>query len=124
MDACASTARLVLVLVDDDEPVVREAVAELMRVQGWDTRSVGTIEQALGLLRAERFPLLITDIRLGQGTGYDLVAQAVSEGICPRVLYVTGYAGQDQAHTEGGERLLVKPFSTKQLAEAVSDLMG
>ncbi|MCC7082987.1 MAG: sigma-54-dependent Fis family transcriptional regulator, partial [Burkholderiales bacterium] len=62
------------VLVVDDEPDLVELVSLTLNRMNLDTRSAGDVTSARALLRSESFDLCLTDMRLPDGDGLDLVA--------------------------------------------------
>src|SRR5207237_10753658 len=61
------------VLVVDDEPDIRELLELTLVRMGLDVASVGTIAEAKEKLRQDRYDLCLTDMRLSDGEGLDLV---------------------------------------------------
>ncbi len=62
------------VLVVDDEPDLVELVSLTLNRMNLDTRSAGDVAGARALLRGGEFDLCLTDMRLPDGDGLDLVA--------------------------------------------------
>jgi two-component system response regulator PilR (NtrC family) len=60
-------------LVLDDEPDIRELLAITLRRMDIDVRAAETLEQAKTLLRRDSFDLCLTDIKLPDGDGLELV---------------------------------------------------
>ncbi|EYD73530.1 Sensor histidine kinase with PAS and Response regulator receiver domain protein [Rubellimicrobium mesophilum DSM 19309] len=108
------------VLVIDDEPLVRDSVARMLRDLGHDVEEAGSGAEALDLLaRAGAPDLLVTDHAMPGMTGAALVT--ASRRLAPDLpaLLMSGYAAL--AGLEG-EALpcLAKPFTTVELAEAIA----
>lgn len=62
------------VLVLDDEPGVRDSMAQLLRVYGYDALTASTLDEARGLLQTADVEAVILDVGLQQGdTGLDLL---------------------------------------------------
>jgi CheY-like chemotaxis protein len=59
-----------ILLVDDDDRV-RRALARVLRVNGYDVVEASSIESAEALARSG-FDMLVTDLHLGDGTGWEL----------------------------------------------------
>src|SRR5215813_2372545 len=69
-----SLAKHPVVLVVDDEPDLLELVSLTLGRMNLRTRTASDLESARRLLKAERFDLCLTDMRLPDGDGLDLVA--------------------------------------------------
>src|SRR5574339_461683 len=61
------------VLVVDDEPDIRELLELTLAKMGLGVDAVGSIAEAKERLKAERYELCLTDMRLGDGEGLELV---------------------------------------------------
>src|SRR6185295_19521711 len=61
------------VLVVDDEPDIRELLELTLVRMGLGVASVGSIAEAKERLKSERYDLCLTDMRLGDGEGLELV---------------------------------------------------
>jgi two-component system nitrogen regulation response regulator GlnG len=108
------------ILVVDDEPgmlrLVKAALAHLRR----EVQTVSTFEDAAA--RLDRRPaLLVTDVVLPDGNGYDLAERA--EALYPGlpILVITGMQGDDPRATRW--RVLIKPFLLNTLRSAAEDLL-
>jgi len=62
------------VLIVDDEPDLLELVSLTLSRMSLDTRTASDIGSAQRLLRGQHFDLCLTDMRLPDGDGLDLVA--------------------------------------------------
>jgi signal transduction histidine kinase/ActR/RegA family two-component response regulator len=111
------------VLLAEDDPGVQEVVALMLEYQGLQVQSVGTGRAAIEAFAAGSFDLLITDMRLPEGTG-DAVAQRIHEQSpsTPIVLMT----GLDDALSEallarwGVACVLRKPVTIQDLGEVVA----
>ena len=71
------------VLVVDDEPDIRELLELTLLKMGVGVSAVGTIGAARDALRGQRFDLCLTDMRLPDGDGLDLVRHIAAMGRRP-----------------------------------------
>ncbi len=108
------------VLVADDEEIIRETVANVLRKNGCEVDVAPDGAQATELLRRQPYDLLIADIKMPQRNGYEVFATArdLYSGIA--VILMTGF-GYDPNHSivrarkEGLNAVLFKPFKVDQL---------
>ena len=111
------------VLVVDDERHIRDILHESFESQGYSVELAEDGEKALGLLRKNRYQLMILDIRMPSRDGLALLAEAGSfmEPAMP-VIVLTGMASDqeiEQARALGASLCLRKPFQVETLlAEA------
>lgn len=77
-----------------------------------------SVEAAIRGLHAQHYDVLLCDYILGSNSGLDLVEHAKSLVTPPRIVMMTAFAEKDMAIKAlnlGVSRLLVKPFSLKEL---------
>ena len=64
------------VLVVEDDPQLRRIIVANLRARGHAVREVEAVAEAVEALRAEQPDLLILDVNLPDGTGWDVLRQA------------------------------------------------
>jgi len=104
------------VLIVDDEPEICEELAEFLEMKGHVPMLAHSVADARATLAAERFDLVISDLRLGRESGLDVVAAArQSQGGIP-VLLVSGQLNAEVEHTAqslGVTRCIGKPLDPR-----------
>ena len=105
-----------LLVVEDHQPTL-DVLARLLRKQGHDVVTAGTVEAALRCAAQGRFDLVISDIGLPDGNGVDLMVQLTREyGL--RGIALSGYGMEaDFARTKDAGFLahLIKPVDFERL---------
>jgi len=112
------------VLVVDDDPDVRWTVAEILRSAGFSVAEAEDGEIALGLLRTERYRMILLDMRMPKRDGVSLI-QAVGE--VPPVIVHSAYSLNADDRERLGSRVvdyLHKPVSPQKLLRAVETVLG
>src|SRR4051794_9602621 len=117
-----------LVLVAEDDPVVRAMLQRLLLDAGFDVRTARHGDEALGLaLRASgEFDIVVTDVRMPVMDGWELVRRLRERWPTLPVLYISGYDVELSAGSRrSGSRqaLLRKPFDLDQLLREVTRLL-
>jgi PAS domain S-box-containing protein len=122
-EAAPAAPHEALLLLVDDEELVRTSIAALLEELGYDVVDVGSASAALEKLRAGLLPdLVITDHMMPGMTGAQLAA-AVRERISGvPVLMITGYAHLEHDRSQDLD-VLAKPFAFSELAERVATLI-
>jgi DNA-binding NtrC family response regulator len=110
-----------ILVVDDDRPLL-ESMSDWLRSQqlGVDTAS-GCVE-ALERLRQRPYDLLLVDVRLQDGDGFDLLEQVRRSYPDSQVLMMTGYGDPDsavEALRAGAVDYLTKPIIDEELLMAI-----
>jgi CheY-like chemotaxis protein len=114
-------------LVLEDDPILRVALAEALRKRGFDVHEAANGMDALGILRRTcGAKLLVTDINLGsRPDGLQVAEEAMRTHDHLRVIYTTGSPHRLRRHKlSPKERVLRKPFMVIELVEVASALMG
>src|ERR1044071_4575847 len=110
------------VLVVDDEPDIRELLELTLVKMGLGVESVGTVADAKALLRDERFDLCLTDMRLSDGEGLELVRHIAGLGTDLPVAVITAFGSTDNAVAAlkaGAFDYVSKPVGLEQLRALV-----
>jgi CheY-like chemotaxis protein len=119
--------RGISILVVDDEALVREAVQRLLEHDGYEVESFPDGQSALKRLQERKFDLVITDFSMPGMAGDELVARIRGISSGQRIILATAYVdefrvfGQPQDNVDA---VLLKPFSFKELSEAVELVMA
>jgi two-component system response regulator PilR (NtrC family) len=114
------------ILVVDDEADLVTTYERVLRRQGHQVNSAGSRDAALVALGARPFDLVVTDVRLPDGDGLDVVRAAREARTPPPVIVVTGYpseAGRRQATEAGAAFYLAKPFTIARFLEAIASVL-
>ena len=122
-----TTAKNAQVLVVDDEPDIRELLELTLARMGLGVDSVGSIAEAKERLKSEHYDLCLTDMRLGDGEGLDLVRHiaSLSEDLPVAVITAFGSAENAVAALKAGAFDYVsKPVGLEQLRALVKSALS
>jgi len=116
------------ILVVDDEDRVRIEVSQVLERLGCDVTACGTGTAAFAAIEKcvqnHPFAMVVSDIRLPDASGYEVFTKSRETIPDVPVVLMTGF-GYDPDHTivrasaDGVQGILLKPFRTSQLIEAV-----
>ncbi len=117
-----------IVLVIDDEPIIRMLIADVLADLGYVGIEAADGASGLRLLQTlPRIDLLITDVGLPGGLNGRQVADAARTTRPDlKVLFITGYAENaavGSGHLERGMRVVTKPFGMDDLANKIRSIM-
>jgi len=117
-----------IMLVEDDEPV-RIFGARALRNKGYKVIEAKSGEAALDLIRnaPEPIDLLITDVVMPHMDGPGLVREVREINREMKVIFISGYtedAFRQRLDSDVGIEFLPKPFSLKELAAKVRDVLA
>jgi len=117
------------ILIVEDDNRVRIQISLQLEDEGFTVTALGDAEHALSLLRggeADRFALLLCDVRLPGASGIELVRQLASENRLPPTIIVSGEATITEAVDAlslGVRDFLEKPFSKNRLLRSVRNCL-
>ena len=106
------------ILVVDDEPEIKELVAEVLESRGYTVFTVDSAEEALEAMRRSAFDLVISDLHLTGSSGAMLAADIAREwpALARRMILLTG----DPSTLDGEVPYLQKPFGVDEILSAVA----
>ena len=110
-------------LVVDDEPDLRTLYELTLLRLGYKVEAVETVAEARELLRTQAFDVLITDMRLPDGTGLELVKELTTAQRAERCIVITAYGSAEnavEALKAGAFDYLTKPVDLQQFRTAVA----
>jgi PAS domain S-box-containing protein len=115
-----------VVLVVEDDEVVRLVVVEVLNEEGYHALEAVDGTAALRILKtAQRIDLLVTDVGLPDINGRELADAGRLERPDLKVLFMTGYAEKaaGSAFLEAGMEILMKPFLMEDLAAKLRGML-
>jgi CheY-like chemotaxis protein len=120
-----SSGEILVVLVVEDEWLLRMAVAGALRDDGWSVIEASSGEGALGYLRTEQpISLVVTDIQLGgKISGWDIADAFRGRRSDMPIIYASGTARQLDREVQGSV-FLEKPLRLDDLLGACHRLLA
>ncbi len=115
------------ILVVDDEPDIRELLELTLVKMGLGVASVGTIAEAKQRLKDGRFDLCLTDMRLADGEGLELVRHIAGLGSDVPVAVITAHGSAQNAVAAlkaGAFDYVSKPVGLEQLRALVRSALS
>lgn len=106
------------ILIVDDEKSVTVALDLILREAGFEVLTADSFAEAIKVLCVGTIDLVITDLRLSDGSGIDLITHIKSEAPETEVILMTGYGSLDitiEAIKRGAYYYLEKPFTPQCL---------
>src|SRR5512137_2323686 len=110
------------VLVVDDEEAVRTTLGEMLTAGGYACTSISGGRDALRALRAGGFDVVITDVRLPDMSGLDLLSIVRDKYPSIPVIVITGFASVEStigAMRRGAVDYIPKPFTRDAVMASV-----
>lgn len=115
-----------LLLVEDDVSL-GETLQERLSKEGYSVQWVQTKAAASFEIRNSRFDLIILDVGLPDGNGFDLAKQVRKENVATPFLFVTAMNTAEhrlEGYELGAEEYIPKPFHLKELLMRVGHVLS
>ena len=120
-----------LVLVVDDDAGLRDSIRAVLESMGFLVSTAANAREAVTEISAQRPDVILTDIYMPEGDGYELISAIRSFGENIPIIAMSGGAFQfgiqdhlGMAKRLGAEATLAKPFRAAALIETVDRAIG
>ena len=110
------------VMTVDDERIVGERLKVALSKHGLDVTTHVDPEQARQQLADTEYDIVVTDLRMDEVDGIQILEHAISIRPQTRVILITGYASVDvarEALSKGAFDFIAKPFTAKDLRAVI-----
>jgi DNA-binding NtrC family response regulator len=114
------------VMVVDDEPGIRTALRANFLRHGWRVETASCVREAVRNLEGKEFDLVVTDIRMPDGTGMEVMRAVRQLSPGTAVILLTAFGSVPDAVTamrDGALDYLTKPISFEQLQITAAQVM-
>ena len=114
------------ILAVDDSRSTLEVIKRNLEPEGYEVYTCERVSEALPLLEDLAIDLVITDYRMPQSTGMDLIRHVRANYPDTEIMMITGYPsipGAVEAIKDGAGEYLAKPFTTEELLSAVQRIV-
>jgi CheY-like chemotaxis protein len=115
------------VLVVDDQADMRELLATMLCMENAEVRTAGSIDETMRIMTTWNPEILICDIAMPGGSGYELIRRLRDGGCNVPAIAITARAGvEDHAISlaAGFQMHLPKPIEPHELAVSIASLTG
>jgi len=110
------------ILVVDDEASMREFLEVFLSKQGYKVSDAKNGRQALKMIQKNNYDLILTDIRLGDITGLEVLKEAKRKSPDTVVIMISAYSTTEiavEAMNEGAYDFVPKPFDNIELKQTI-----
>jgi len=114
------------ILAVDDSKATLEVIKRNLQPEGYEVYTCERVDEALPLLDDLDIDLVITDYRMPQATGLDLIKHVRANHPEIEIMMITGYPsipGAVEAIKDGAGEYLAKPFTKEELLSAVERIV-
>lgn len=110
------------ILIVDDEPIVGERLKAFIKKDGHRSETFVDPAAALKRLEEKDFDIVISDIRMGEIDGIQVMQKVFQKSPRTKVIMITGYATLELAReslTKGAFDFIAKPFKLKEIRRTI-----
>ena len=114
-------------LVIDDEPDLRTLYELTLLREGYEVETAGSVEEALQMLKERSYSAVISDMRLPDGSGLDVLAYLDEGKRREKAIVITAYGSAEnavEALKSGAFDYLTKPVDLRQFRLVVASALG
>ncbi len=115
--------RRLQVLVLDDEPIVGKRLQPALAKVGCDVEVFEAPRLALERIESKPFDVVVTDIRMDEIDGIEVLEKVLTRWPETRVIMITGYATVEvarEAIAKGAFDFIAKPFKPQELRDVIA----
>ncbi len=106
------------ILLVDDEPLIRESLYEILRIEGYRAQMVQSGEEALEIVKQGKVDIVVTDLKLPHMSGIDLLTRVKEDFSEIEVILITGYGTIEtavEAMKKGAYDYITKPINDNEI---------
>ncbi|MGI9604828.1 MAG: response regulator transcription factor [Acidimicrobiales bacterium] len=113
------------ILVVDDEPMVREVLAQYLGAEGYDVIESGDGESAVAAIAEEQPDLVLLDLMLPKRNGLEVLSFIRTTSEMPVILLTARGEESDRVRglEAGADDYVVKPFSAREVVARVKTVL-
>lgn len=115
------------VLVIDDDPSIGQCVECILQIAGYQAVFTTSGKTGIEKFRNEDFDLVITDLKLGDTDGLEIIREVKQLGTDVPVIMMTSYSSVESAVEAlriGATDYIIKPFANDEFAFAIDRAMS
>lgn len=109
-------------LILDDEPLVGQRLKPALTREGYRVEIYTDPKEAVARLEEKKFDIVVTDIRMEELDGLQVLETVIQKSPDTKVIMITGYATLEMAHEsldKGAFDFIAKPFRIGKMRETI-----
>ncbi len=110
------------IMLVDDESIVGKRLKPSLEKSGYEVEVFEDGQGAIDRLSQEHFDILVTDVRMDEVDGLEVLAHAIARSKRTKVIIITGYATVELARetlVKGAFDFIAKPFKPADLRKII-----
>ncbi len=114
------------ILIVDDEPLIRESLYEILRIDGYKAHMAQSGEEAVDIVRSEKMDIVVADMKLPKMNGLELLDQLKKENPDIEVILITGFGTIEsavEAMKKGAYDYITKPINDQEIKMIINKIV-
>ncbi|MBF0519934.1 MAG: response regulator [Nitrospirae bacterium] len=115
------------VLVVDDEPIVGKQLRSALLKDAFNVETYDVPAEAMKRINKKEFDVVVTDVRMDDVDGIEVLEQALNKSSKTKVIMITGFPMMELARhamEKGAFDFLAKPFTPNDLRAAIGKALA
>lgn len=107
------------ILVVDDEAIMRNLLLKILEQEGYQVSLASSYSEALERLTTNKFELVLSDVKMPENNGFELLKRIKQEWPHIAVIMMTGYGDAytvKEALMLGADEYITKPFKSHEIS--------
>ncbi|HSA31641.1 MAG TPA: sigma-54 dependent transcriptional regulator [Candidatus Omnitrophota bacterium] len=114
------------ILIVDDEPLIRQSLFEILRIEGYHAHMSQSAEEALNFLAEQKVDIVLTDMKLPQKSGLELLEEVKKITPDTEVILITGFGSIEsavEAIRKGAYDYICKPINDEEIKSRIQKII-
>src|SRR5262245_19856198 len=114
------------ILVVDDEPLIRESLYEILRIDGFRAHMASSGEEAVTLMKGQKVDIVLTDMKLPRMSRLELLSKTKESHPETEVILITGYGSIEtavEAMKKGAYDYITKPINDHEVKLVIDKIV-
>ena len=114
------------ILIVDDERLIRESLFEILRIEGYHAHMASSAEEALQLMKDQKVDIVLTDLKLPDMSGIELLEEIKALSSDTEVIVITGYGSIEsavEAIKKGAYNYITKPVNDEEIKSSLHKII-
>lgn len=114
------------ILIVDDEPLIRESLYEILRIDGYRAHMASSAEEAISVLQDQDVDIIVTDMKLPKKSGLELLEHVKKNFQETEVILITGFGTIEtavEAMKKGAYDFITKPINDNEIKIVIQKIV-
>lgn len=104
------------ILIIDDELDICLMLARYLKALNFEVEYANTLDQAFLKIKLHHYKLMLVDLNLVEGSGYDIIHYVRVNGLDSQIIVISAHDSEENKSIEmGADLFIVKPFTLQRI---------